>query len=583
MGTRIVIKPTGRKSFRSPLPVIRGMEQLISNGSRKRPFFSSCWISPPMPIGAEVVESYCVKGAEVSILSLSGGTRFLYHLVPWEYNVPDEWMGMLRLAVDDIFRKPPDRLGASMDELRYLVVSRTREVLGNLIESNSIGASRNPMERMEILTNLSEVVGRYTVGFGLLEVLLSDDRIEDIFIDAPCSLNHIHVSLGGVGDDTSVLRCPTNIVASDSEIQGLASRLRQMSGKPFSQAFPVMETDIPNFQTRATLVAPPLSPAGIAVALRRRSRIPWTLPRMVENGTLDSTTAGLLSFLMDGCSTVLIAGARGSGKSSLLSAMLFEFPLSQRILTIEDTAELPVKQMQEMGFNVQSLVVEHGMGERMELKTEEALRVSLRLGESAIILGEVRGKEAQTLYEGMRTGRAGSSVLGTIHGDSARSVFERVVHDMGIAPEAFGATDVIVTMGLLRPHGAQRQIRCVMEIAELAKDRGPGEFNTLGRYDLIDGRMELNLKGSDTMRRISESWGIEEEQSLENIMMRTRIRDRLVNIASKRGPEFLSPLWLCRCNEFLWKEMTYPDSTPEMIEANFNEWLVRRVGAEDIL
>ena len=582
MGTRIVIKPTGRKSPRCPSPIMRGMEQLISNSSRKRPFFSSCWISLPKPIGAEVVESYRVKDADVSILSLSGGSKFLYHLVPWEYQVPDSWMGMLRLAIDDIFGMPPDRFGASMDELRYLVVSKAREVLGNLIESNDV-EPRDPMERMEILTALSEVVGRYTVGFGLLELLLSDDRIEDIFIDAPCHLNSVHVGLGGIGDSTAVLRCPTNIVASDSEIQGLASRLRQMSGKPFSQAFPVMETDVPNFETRATLVAPPLSPAGTAVALRRRSRVPWTLPRMVQNGTLDSITAAFLSFLMDGCSTMLIAGARGSGKSSLLSAMLFEFPLSQRILTIEDTAELPVKQMQEMGFNVQSLVVEQGMGERMELKTEEALRVSLRLGESAIILGEVRGKEAQTLYEGMRTGRAGSSVLGTIHGDSARSVYERVVHDMGIAPEAFGATDVIVTMGLLRPLGTQRQVRCVMEIAELAKERGPGEFNILGKYDMVDGRMELDLKGSETLRRISDSWGIEEERSLENIMMRARMRDRLVNLASKRGPEFLSPRWLCMCNEFLWHEIAASDSTPELIEADFAEWLVRRVGAEDIL
>jgi hypothetical protein len=122
-----------------------------------------------------------------------------------------------------------------------------------------------------------------------------------------------------------------------------------------------------------------------------------------------------------------------------------------------------------------------------------------------------------------------------------------------------------------------------MEIAELAKERGPGEFNILGRYDLIDGTMKLHLKGSETLRRISESWGIEEERSLENIMIRVRMRDKLVNLASKRGPEFLSPLWLCRCNEFLWKETALPESTPELIESNFNEWLVRRVGAEDIL
>lgn len=87
------------------------------------------------------------------------------------------------------------------------------------------------------------------------------------------------------------------------------------------------------------------------------------------------------------------------------------------------------------------------------------------MGESSIIIGEVRGEEAKVLYESMRTGKAGSSILGTIHGDSARTVYDRVVHDMGIAPEAFAATDVLVTMGTFRDRETGADMRRISEIA----------------------------------------------------------------------------------------------------------------------
>lgn len=80
------------------------------------------------------------------------------------------------------------------------------------------------------------------------------------------------------------------------------------------------------------------------------------------------------------------------------------------------------------------------------------------------MIGEVRGGEAKVLYESMRTGRAGSSVMGTIHGDSARTVYDRVIHDMGIAPEAFAATDILITMGSRRDRGTGADRRGITEI-----------------------------------------------------------------------------------------------------------------------
>lgn len=581
MRPRLVIRPTGRKMPNKPPSFQRGLQRLISTSSRRRPFFSRCWASIPFPLGSEVVEAYSVQNAQVSILTLPRGPRFMYHIIPWEYRLPDSWLKNLREVVDEICSMPPERIDSSMPELRNLIAARAEEIMGRKLQNGEIDYSGDLAEGRKIISDLAEVVCRYTVGLGLMEILLSDDHIEDVFIDAPCSSNPIHVNLGNFEGEASILRCPTNILVSEAELDGLASRLRQLSGKAFSIAFPVMETDIPIFDTRATVLGPPISPAGTALALRRRSRLPWTLTRMIHNGSVDQDTAGLLSFLIDGSSTLLIAGPRGAGKSSLLSALLFEFPLSQRILTIEDTAELPVRQMQELGFNVQSLVVEKSLGESMEVKTEEALRVSLRLGESAIVLGEVRGKEARTLYEGMRTGRAGSSVMGTIHGNSARTIYDRAVHDMGIAPEAFGATDIIVTMGFSRPHGSLRQVRSLIEIAELARERGPGEFNVVGRWDPSLGKLRIDLNNFESLRRICESWNIETSQAIANIQTRTSMRKMLVALAERKGAEFLSPAWLCRCNEFLWRRLEKGSGCESVVE-EFAEWLSQRVGVESI-
>lgn len=103
--------------------------------------------------------------------------------------------------------------------------------------------------------------------------------------------------------------------------------------------------------------------------------------------------------------------------------------------------------MRKVGYKIQSILVDDRLDGDAVTRSNEAMRLSLRLGESALVIGEIRGTEARTLYECMRTGRAGSSIMGTIHGDSAKTVFERVVHDMGISPESFMSTEVIITMG----------------------------------------------------------------------------------------------------------------------------------------
>lgn len=547
--------------------MVRALNKLFRERAVRRPGFSGCWTGTSLPGGHKVIESYSVAGAKITIASTADGSEMIYHAMPWEYGLPDSWISALSKVIHRISFLPPPSLSISLDELRSHVTSSSARLFRNLCSSGGLDLGSGIEERESTIKKLSEVVARYTVGLGLFEVLLSDDRIEDVYVDAPSEENPVHVTVNGISGANALCRCVTNITVSEDEVAKLASRLRQSSGRPFSEAFPIMETDIEGQESRATIIGPPLSPNGTAVALRRHSRTPWTLLKLAANGSMDARTAGLLSFLMDGRSTMLICGARGAGKSSLLSAMMFEFPLSQRILAIEDTLELPTRKMQSLGYKVQSLFVETKMDQSSEEAADQALRVSLRLGESAIVLGEVRGKEAQTLYQSMRAGRAGSSVLGTIHGDSAASVYERVVHDMGIPKEAFMATDIVLTMGLSRPGGSTHPVRRLIEVAECREEEGKVQFHQL--LHTVAASFDETLINSRIISRIAGSWNLTQQEAVENIRARGDMRQALLDAAASRGPRYLEPEWVYRCNEFMWNRLDAGDRDYARIAADF--------------
>jgi len=285
--------------------------------------------------------------------------------------------------------------------------------------------------------------------------------------------------------------------------------------------------------------------------------------------SMNPLTAGLISFLIDGRSTMLVAGSRGAGKSSMLSAVMLEFPQSQRILTIEDTLELPIDEMQSLGYKIQPMFVSGSVGEGgSQMSADDALRVSLRLGESAIVMGEVRGQEARTLYEAMRAGTAGSSVLGTFHADSAQSVYERVTSDMGIEPVSFLATDLVIIAGLSRPMGQQKQLRRVVQIAEVCKSNVDLQsedievgFNDLLAYDPAKDELIPTMvmwdsaKGqgtSELITSVARNQNVNYNDAMRNIGVRAIIRKILNEGNEMTDKELTSAEWLVQANNAFW-------------------------------
>ncbi len=533
------------------------IDDILTKNSRSRPGFSPSWIVFDKPKGSVLVKEYVVEEIPVKLYRLPTEIEGLYYVDPPEYHIPDEHMRLIDMARKELLAEYPRGMnvlkpGASM---RYIEEEGSKLIF-KLAKLYGIKLGKNREEEMNTVNQLAKYLMKYTAGYGVMDILFKDPYIQDIYLDAPVSNNNIYVILqGGLGKGIPE-RFVTNIVLSERDAKSMISRFRMESGRPFSEAHPLLEIDLKQFKTRVTAVGPPLSPRGISFAFRRHSRVPWTLLRHIYFESISPMGAGLLSFLIDGNATMLVTGSRSAGKTSLLSSIAFEFPQSQRVIVIEDTPELPAVYMQSLGYKVLPLLVRSTFGGTAEMTMDDALRLALRLGESAIMIGEVRGEEAKTLYEAMRAGTAGSAVLGTIHANSPRAVYERVVYDIGIPSMSFNATDVVVVAGFTRPSGLHRQIRKVVKISEYVKG-SDGEFQDLMVFDMREGILketDILYDGSILVESIAKAWGMDYEDAVDNIRLRAKIKAALVRKAVETGnTSYLSHYWVSSANNKMWE------------------------------
>ncbi len=488
----------------------------------------------------ELLDEYQIDRASVQIFKHPNQTERLYFVNPPEYSLPPEKYFILSKTKEIVASYKPGKTSLSM-------VSKSRRYFERIYESTIHDISQSvkiPISNEEA-KELAEVVARYTVGYGILEILLQDKHLTDVYVDAPIGQKPLYVVHSEYG------QCQTNIIYTPGEANSLVSKLRAMSGRPFDESHPVLDFDLEDLDTRVAVIGPPLSPDGIAFAFRLHKVTPWTLPQFIDKQFLTPLAAGLLSFFIDQQATMLITGSRGSGKTSLLQALMLEIPQNTRILLQEDTLEVPAQYMKEIGYDIQRLKTRSPISvsrTESEVAPEESLRTALRLGDSALVLGEVRSTEAKVLYEAMRVGAAGNIVLGTIHGDSAYSVWDRVVNDLGVPTTSFKATDLVVVARPIRFKGSLSRARRLVQVTEVKKhwttdpDREGGLLDLM-TYRAKDDRIELledNLKESDLFERIQAVSGLSIDEIWKSIKTNAASKAFLVDLKNKLDlPELL--------------------------------------------
>lgn len=497
-----------------------------------------------LPDDGEIISQYRVAEGTfdesfVTVLKKKNEAKLLYHLVPPENSLSEDYNMLLNLARSVLIEhQPKAEEFTDTNRTRQVFLNISKDLLQDLANSKGISLKYSDMNK------LARILVRHTIGFGLIEILLQDDKLQDIFLNAPIPQTNIFVRHQEFDE------CSTNILPSQEDVDSWAAKFRMISGRPLDEANPILDTqlEIGNMRSRIAIIQPPLSPDGISYALRRHRESPWTLPLFVDNKMLDPFAAGLLSFLIDGSRTLLVAGTRSSGKTSLLGSLMLEIIPKYRIILIEDSLELPMESMRKLNYDIIRMKVRSALLKTTnEVSADDGIRTSLRLGDSSLIIGEIRSTEAKALYEAMRVGALANVVAGTIHGASPYGVFDRVVNDLEVPATSFKATDIIAVANPIKTPDGLHSLKRLVNISEVRKhwkkdpldERG---FSDLMKYNVDKDQLEVSddlINGdSEVIKDIAanvKGWSGNWDAVYDNILLRAKIKGETVKAAKESG------------------------------------------------
>jgi pilus assembly protein CpaF len=248
------------------------------------------------------------------------------------------------------------------------------------------------------------------LGHGPLERLLADDSVTEIMVNGP---SDIWIERQGRLYPTTVR------FNDDSHLRRIINKIVAQVGRRVDESSPMVDARLPD-GSRVNVIIPPLSLTGPVVTIRKFARNRLTMPDMIQLGTLTTESVEFLERCVQAELNILVSGGTGTGKTTLLNAISEAIPDSNRIVTIEDAAELRLGQRHVLRLEARPRNIE-GEG---EVAIRDLVRNSLRMRPDRIIVGEIRGAEALDMLQAMNTGHEGS--LSTVHANSPRDALSRV-------------------------------------------------------------------------------------------------------------------------------------------------------------
>jgi pilus assembly protein CpaF len=303
---------------------------------------------------------------------------------------------------------------------------------------------------------LAERIVRDSVGLGPLEVLLADPAVEEVMVNGP---DRVYIERRGLLEETDVR------FESEEELRNAIERILAPLGRRIDELSPMVDARLAD-GSRVNVVIPPLAIDGPALSIRRFGANRPGPGRLVEIGTLSEEQRRQLEEAVAARRSVLVSGGTGSGKTTLLNALSSFIAPGERVVTIEDAAELRLQQPHVVRLESRPAGVE-GRG---EVTVRDLLRNALRMRPDRIVIGEVRGVEALDLLSALNTGHDGA--LSTVHANGSRDALARIetlalmagvgLPHAAIAEQVRRGIDLVVHLQR-RPDGSRR----VSEIAEV--------------------------------------------------------------------------------------------------------------------
>ena len=337
---------------------------------------------------------------------------------------------------------------------------RLREELGLLVERLLLesGAALNAQERKRMVLDIQDEV----MGLGPLEPLLADPTVSDILVNGP---KQVFVERQGMLE-------LTNVVFSDSDhLMKIIDKIVSRIGRRVDESSPMVDARLPD-GSRVNAIIPPLALDGPLLSIRRFAVVPLTIRDLIQKRSLTPTLAELLSAMVKAKMNILISGGTGTGKTTLLNVLSASIPHHERIVTIEDAAELQLQQPHVVRLETRPPNIE-GKG---EVSQRALVRNSLRMRPDRVILGEVRGAEVLDMLQAMNTGHEGS--MATLHANSPRDALTRLENMAGyggavVAQDAMRqqiSSAINAVVQIVRLNDGRRKLISLQEITGMEGD-----------------------------------------------------------------------------------------------------------------
>lgn len=348
------------------------------------------------------------------------------------------------------------------------------KAITSLVDRESRGDYLLPIQKMDTVNSIYKM---YRGLGGLLDSILADEDITEVMINGP---DNIFVERKG-----RLTRVDKHF-KDEQELRRVIDLIVGKAHREVSEANPIVDTRLED-GSRVNVVLSPIALSGSTVTIRKFSKQPMTMEKLLEYGSITPEVAQFLQKLVKARYNIFIAGGTGSGKTTFLNALSSYIPHDERIITIEDSAELQITQIPNI-VRLETRNATASSGESKKIDIQSLIRSSLRMRPDRIIVGEVRGAEALDMLQAMNTGHDGS--LSTGHANSAEDMLSRLETMVlqgeaalplkAIRQQISSAVDIIIHLSRLRDHS--RKTMMVSEILPHLDENGDIRLNPLFEF-----------------------------------------------------------------------------------------------------
>lgn len=441
-----------------------------------------------------------------------------FDVVP-QYNVfKQKYSSEEKLLLSELRENLVD-LAISSDESLQVNEDKLLNDIKNFLFAKLANNSQNNTISNEYLDNLARKLFQDLVGYGEIDPLIRDDNLEEIMvigIDKPVFVYHREYGM-----------MKTNILFKDAgEVMNLIDSIARQINRRIDQESPILDGRLPD-GSRVNATIPPISADGPSMTIRKFKRDPLTIIDLINSKTISVELAAFFWLCFDGLgvksANAIISGGTSSGKTTTLNALSSFINPKERIITIEDTLELQIPHEHVIRMETRPPNVEN----RGELTMNDLVKNSLRQRPDRIIVGEVRGSEAITLFTALNTGHSG---FGTLHSNDARETITRLTNaPMSVPNIMISAIDFIIMQNrIYRSDGVS--FRRINEVAEVSGiEEGVIQLNKIFEWDPQSDTIKNVGITSKTLTEIANVSGNSLNSLYDEIKNREIVLQHMVN------------------------------------------------------